>query len=83
MTPRLEYSYIGRFESLDRDLAWLVERIPPACRVALPRPGNATGAAQLAEDYYTETISRRVQDIYADDYAAFGYQGVADHPGRE
>jgi hypothetical protein len=67
------YHFVGRVERLETDLARLLSRrgleVPSARDI-----GHATGASRLLHDYYGAEEIALVREIYAEDFAAFGYE---------
>jgi len=70
---RFRYSFIGRFEFLQRHLDLVARRLGfpkiPRQRVA----PHATSAAEKIDAYYGPKEIALVQDIYQQDFEAFGY----------
>lgn len=69
---RVGLDRIGRFEALGRDFARIAERfgIDPAVD-RLNATGEAAGADSRA--VYTDAAAQRVAELWADDFASFGY----------
>jgi hypothetical protein len=71
----VRYDFIGRFENLKADAAFLMDRmgtgVPFPTQESLDFPGT-NSALQLAT-YYTSTEAALVQGIYASDFESFAY----------
>jgi hypothetical protein len=75
LTATLPLNHIGRMEALDETLALLDAHLPPHARTSevgrenrapLPRPS----------DVYDDASAARVNDVFSDDFEAFGYDRV-------
>lgn len=74
LIPVHEFDLIGRVESLDRDLTEIKRRIRPDLEQPLTSfTGNSTGAGDKLKRYYNNELISLVQDLYREDFAAFGY----------
>ena len=70
----IEYDYIGRFESLENDLAEILAKIQPDYQKYWgSERRHASNANQFISEYYSPTIIDQVIEIYAKDFTYFGY----------
>lgn len=76
---RILVNFVGRYESLDSDFAFICRRIgidsAPLARV------NAT-AHRDHREYYDARLARLVRDAYAEDIERFGYEFADPAAGR-
>ncbi len=70
----IQYTHIGRMESLQRDLEIVGERLGYdllGAQAELPRVNRSRSGGPAIN--LTEEQRRKIRELYADDYAAFGY----------
>lgn len=73
--PYVQFDYVGRFERIEADSAEILEKIG----VDIPFPTQKqvqfkpTNAEERLQHYLTPACQALVEDIYADDFANFGY----------
>lgn len=65
--------FIGRFETLSADLTRLTRQIHGREQPIITLASHATGADDRLADLYTDREVRIIGELYADDFAAFGY----------
>lgn len=72
---RIEYGFLGRFETFQRDLLRLVETLDLQVPVDLleRRTAHVTGADQQLRDYYNPETVSLVREIYREDFERLGY----------
>ena len=75
LIPAKEFDFIGKVESLDRDLAEIKRRIRPDIKDEITTAGPpATGASKKLREYYSDdSLIALVADIYRQDFTTFGY----------
>lgn len=74
-TRTLAVDFVGSYENLDRDYAYVRDRLGLSAEVALPHL-NETGPPALRRDFrdsYTDAMRRRVAEVYREDVELFGY----------
>ena len=69
----ITYSFIGKMETLETDIVRIVDRMPEGEAITIGVSGNRTGATRKLAEHYTPALKSRVQQIYSDDFEAFGY----------
>ena len=73
----IEYSYIGMYETLEADTAYIMNTRNISKLVSLPRQGRMQGGTRQLVDSYMRQLSpdllKRLKDIYSLDYDLFGY----------
>ena len=72
---RVEYAFLGRFESFQRDLRCVIEHLGmdvPDDMVSTVTT-HTTNAQDKISQYYDDTALRLVRQIYRDDFARLGY----------
>ena len=71
----VNYDFVGRFENLKADAAFLMDRMgtgaPFPTQESLDFPG--TNSARQLATYYTDAEAALVQGIYASDFESFAY----------
>jgi len=67
------FDFIGRFESLDHDLARLTRHIHGREQPVITLASHATHAGERLDELYGERERRMIAELYADDFTAFGY----------
>ena len=77
---RLRYDFVGHFESVDRDICYVGERIGVDLRpFLLCDYEHQTGATWRLKQYYTTALIERVRRLYEADLDYFGYSfDIAD-----
>jgi Sulfotransferase family len=71
---RFPYDVVSRYESFDRDLARIAERLGiDLDRYYSRERRNETGAERLLGRYYDRRLVELVRRIYAADFSGFGY----------
>jgi hypothetical protein len=67
--------FVGRFETLNEDWATVRDHLglDPSITLGHKHP-KPTSAADKLRKYYTPTAKRLVDEIYADDFEAYGYE---------
>lgn len=80
LLPVTEYDFIGRVESLERDLAAVLATLQggPVDRPPRSALGNWTGAGGRLAQYYDDDSLAIVRRLYARDFEAFGYELAID-----
>lgn len=80
LLPVTEYDFIGRVESLERDLAAVLEILQgrPGDRTPRSALGNWTGAGGRLAQYYDDASLALVRRLYARDFEVFGYEPAID-----
>lgn len=80
LLPVTEYDFIGRVESLERDLAAVLATLQgrPGDRPPRSALGNWTGAGGRLAQYYDDDSLAIVRRLYARDFEAFGYEPAID-----
>lgn len=75
LVPVRELDFVGRVESLERDLATVLATIrgTPGDRPPRAALGNRTGAADRLAQYYDDECVAMVRCLYAQDFSTFGY----------
>ncbi|MCW8125425.1 sulfotransferase family protein [Microbulbifer halophilus] len=75
LIPAEEFDFIGKVESLDRDLAEIKQRIRPGISDEITSAGPPpTGAAKKLRHYYSDdALIALVASVYRDDFSTFGY----------
>ncbi|WP_160151917.1 sulfotransferase family protein [Microbulbifer sp. ALW1] len=75
LIPAEEFDFIGKVESLDRDLAEIKQRIRPDIQDEITSAGPPpTGASKKLREYYSDdSLVALVADIYRQDFTTFGY----------
>ena len=72
---RVEYGFIGRFESFQRDvrsvIAHLGMQVPE--RLVETTTSHVTNAGQRLHDFYDAESAALVREIYRGDFARLGY----------
>ena len=70
-----ELAYVGRVESLEDDLAWLVDRLfgKGTFEGAATRGDRRRHSGSRLREYYDLDLVRRVHRLYEPDFRAFGY----------
>jgi hypothetical protein len=72
----VEYDFIGKFETIDQDAKWLLNKIE--CDLDFPTqkqvnfPG--TNSSVLIDKYYDKNLYSAVNKIYTDDFENFNYE---------
>lgn len=73
LADRLDF--VGHVETLDADLRHILETIGASPSRPFERAGPPpTGAASRLAEHYDDETRRIVEDVYAADFAAFGYR---------
>jgi hypothetical protein len=72
---RVQYGFLGRFETFQSDLRRLVEilALDVPEELLLRRTAHVTSAAEKLHDYYDDETVALVQRIYRKDFDALGY----------
>lgn len=70
---RFRYSFVGRFEDFQTDLAKVCHYLGIERYMATPKPRHATGASTAVAQYFGPEETRLVQEIYGPDFTNFGY----------
>lgn len=79
MTDLIPYDFVGSFENLAEDLAWVAQRIWQVGEIDLGfQSPSRTNAADRLRDSYTSREIALVNSIYAADFETFGYRMVED-----
>jgi hypothetical protein len=65
----IELDFIGRFESLESDFAWIAERVGARCTL----PSINAGRHEPYTEYYCAATRDIVASVYAKDIAVLGY----------
>lgn len=73
LMPLEEFHHVGRFETLDDDLATVMQRIFGTTLTADRRGPPSTGAAELAAAQYSDTTRGIVRRLFAEDFERLGY----------
>ena len=68
-------AFVGRVESLEQDLAAVVDRLfgEGTFMSVQTRMDGRTHAAKRLGEYYDDELTRRVQVLYREDFEAFSY----------
>ncbi|MEZ5687130.1 MAG: sulfotransferase family protein [Paracoccaceae bacterium] len=74
LLPLDAYDLIGRVETLDQDMATLVQRIWGIAPEPVEFAGTRTGASKAVEQAYDDESRAIVARLYRDDFELFGYQ---------
>jgi hypothetical protein len=74
----VDYDFIGRFESIERDIEFVVKKIAgrKGKKYITQSRTHKTGADSLIRQYYTEEIRDMVYTKYRKDFNYFGYSSV-------
>lgn len=71
---RIDYDFIGRFESLDEDLKAVLQMVNPQFETFWGKEKrHATNSEQHIDAYYTDQIEDSVYKIYRKDFERFKY----------
>lgn len=70
---RISYDMIGKFESFAMDFQRILERLEIHERYLHPAQSHRTNATELAAEFLTPEIRRKIEDKYRLDYENFGY----------
>lgn len=70
---RMRYDFIGRFETLQNDMAKIMQRLAIPCEYYFHERRNETRSETLLAKFYNDETIAAVRDIFAADFAAFGY----------
>jgi len=75
LLPVNEFDFIGRVESLDQDLSYILRRLNGSEEGADINPvfSNATGAEEKLASYYCEKTTNLVEKLYHRDFDLLGY----------
>ncbi len=74
LLPRNQFDYIGKSETLDRDLNTVLQHICPNDTPAIKSTlSNATGASKKLQTYYNDDLAARVLRLYRDDFNQFDF----------
>jgi len=68
-------NFVGSYENLDRDFAYVRERLGLSSGVGLPHHNKTPAPAARSDyrDHYTAATRRIVEDVYREDIELFGY----------
>lgn len=70
----IDYDFIGKFESFDKDLFSVLGTISHNYKPYLTNVlGHITGADDKLEKFYTKSLKKKVYEKYAIDFEYFGY----------
>lgn len=77
LSDLISYHYIGGFETLGEDMAWLANRIwqKPQIDLGFKSPSRTNATLRLKDSYGAQDIAL-VNRIYAKDFEAFGYRMI-------
>lgn len=74
LIPVENFDFIGKVETLDKDLRTIFNRISPNFEMEFrSRSEHATNANEKIIEHYTPEITSFVKEIYRKDFEAFGY----------
>jgi len=75
LLPVAEFDFVGRVESLDRDLNYILRRLNGSAEGADINPvfSNATGAEEKLASFYCEKTANLVEKLYHRDFELLGY----------
>jgi len=72
--PLAAFDFIGRFETLDRDLKTVHDQLFPRGLATTPRDGPAaTGSDTLIDTHYTPVAKTLIRRLFNADFEALGY----------
>lgn len=66
--------YIGKVETLEKDLATVVKRISPDATALIERLGQQTNASEKLQSYYDAECRQIVEEVYRQDFQALDYE---------
>lgn len=72
LIPQAEFDFIGRVETLERDLAHVLASLGGEVPVR-PMLDNATGAAARLREYYDARTIDQVRELFREDFERFDY----------
>ena len=78
MADKIEYSYIGRFENISKDITELMSHINISNYKAAGYSKNRTDSQSQLEKFYTSDIVQLVADKYQIDFERYGYSWDID-----
>jgi hypothetical protein len=70
---KMRYDFVGRFETFDDDMAEILQRLAIPHQYYFRERRNETRAETLTAKFYDDRSIAAVREIYAADFAAFGY----------
>ncbi len=79
-TSVLSYHFLGRFENLMEDIAWLRQRLFPDLTVSVPNALWPTNSKNLFWEYYDDEALALAAQIYKRDFEEFGYDTHVARP---
>lgn len=72
---RMQYDFIGKFEKFDADMATVLQRLTISNEYFIRERRDETRAETLLSGFYDDRSVKAVREIFAADFAAFGYEG--------
>ena len=75
MYSRINYDFVGYFETLDSDLKTIFEQLKLGASSFLTKINHhSTNASQRLYEHFTQKILEQVNTIYERDFEIFGYK---------